>query len=54
MKSIKVVNQTLNELKVEKHPNKTFIGQISKGFDFSGYTFETYDLSSVKDSSKLS
>jgi RNA-directed DNA polymerase len=25
-KAIQVVNQTLNELKVEKHPDKTFIG----------------------------
>jgi RNA-directed DNA polymerase len=44
-KAIQIVNQTLNELKVEKHPNKTFIGQISKGFDFSGYSFESKRLS---------
>ena len=31
---------TLNELKVEKHPDKTFIGWIAKGFDFLGYSFE--------------
>jgi len=33
-----IVNQTLNELKVEKHPDKTFIGRIAKGFDFLGYS----------------
>jgi hypothetical protein len=25
---------------VEKHPDKTFIGWIAKGFDFLGYSFE--------------
>ena len=24
---------------VEKHPDKTFIGRIEKGFDFPGYHF---------------
>ena len=38
-------NQTLNEIKVEKHPDKTFIGRIAKGFDFSGYSFEPKGLS---------
>ena len=37
--------QTLNELKVEKHPDKTFIGRIAKGFDFLGYSFEPKGLS---------
>jgi hypothetical protein len=37
--AIKVVNQTLAELELAKHPDKTFIGRISKGFDFLGYTF---------------
>jgi len=40
-----IVNQTLNELKVEKHPDKTFIGRIAKGFDFLGYSFEPKGLS---------
>ena len=39
------LNQTLNELKVEKHPDKTFIGRIAKGFDFLGYSFEPKGLS---------
>ena len=30
-KAVQIVNQTLNELKVEKHPDKTFIGRIAKG-----------------------
>ena len=37
--------QTLNKLKVEKHPDKTFIGRIAKGFDFLGYSFEPKGLS---------
>ena len=40
-----IINQTLNELKVEKHPDKTFIGRIAKGFDFLGYSFEPKGLS---------
>jgi hypothetical protein len=30
--------QALAELKLEKHPDKTFIGRIEKGFDFLGFT----------------
>lgn len=37
--AIKKVNQTLGELKLERHPEKTFIGRISRGFDFLGYAF---------------
>ena len=32
-------------IKVEKHPGKTFIGRIAKGFDFLGYSFEPKGLS---------
>ncbi len=28
---------TLNLLKVEQHPDKTFIGRVERGFDFLGY-----------------
>ena len=42
---MQIVNQTLNELKVEKPPDKTFIGRIAKGFDFLGYSFEPRGLS---------
>jgi len=37
--AIRLVNRTLVELKVEQHPDKTFIGRISRGFDFLGYLF---------------
>ena len=30
---------------VEKHPDKTFIGRIDKGFDLLGYSFEPKGLS---------
>jgi RNA-directed DNA polymerase len=43
--AIKIINQTLNELKVEKHPDKTFIGRIERGFDFLGYRFSPRGLS---------
>jgi RNA-directed DNA polymerase len=31
--AIQIVNQTLNKLKVEKHPVKIYIGRIAKGCD---------------------
>jgi hypothetical protein len=37
--AVKVVNQTLGSLNLEKHPDKTFIGRIERGFDFLGYHF---------------
>ncbi len=36
-KAIRIVNQTLNELRVEQHPGKTTIGRGDRGFDFLGY-----------------
>ena len=39
-KAVKVVNEILAELKVEQHPDKTFIGRVERGFDFLGYSFE--------------
>ena len=41
---IKLLNQCFNELKVDKHPGKTFIGRIEKGFDFLGYHFSRNPL----------
>ncbi len=35
-RAIAVVNQTLAELRVRQHPDKTYIGRISRGFDFLG------------------
>jgi hypothetical protein len=44
-RAIKIVNQTLAELKVGKHPDKTTIGRIERGFDFLGYHFTPGGLS---------
>ena len=44
-KAIKVLNQTFDELKLEKHPDKTFIGRVEKGFDFLGYHISPEGLS---------
>jgi hypothetical protein len=43
-KAVKQLNQILNKLKVEKRPDKTFIGKISRGFDFIGYHFDGQQL----------
>jgi len=37
-KAVKLVMQTLDELKLEPHPDKTYIGRASRGFSFLGYT----------------
>ncbi len=47
-KAIKVLNQTFDELKLEKHPDKTFIGRVEKGFDFLGYHISPEGLSLAK------
>jgi hypothetical protein len=38
------VNQTLAELHVEPHPDTTFLGRISRGFDFLGHAFQPAGL----------
>jgi hypothetical protein len=43
-KAVKALNQILNQLKVEKHPDKTYIGKIENGFDFLGYHFNGSQL----------
>jgi hypothetical protein len=43
--AVKAVNQTLRALSLEKHPDKTFIGRIERGFDFLGYHFSLAGLS---------
>ena len=35
--AIRIVNETLNVLQVDKHPDKTFIGKVESGFNFLGY-----------------
>ena len=42
--AIKAVNGVMADLRVEKHPDKTFIGRISRGFDFLGYWFSPSGL----------
>ena len=36
-RAVKVMNETLEKLKLTKTPDKTFVGRISKHFDFLGY-----------------
>ncbi len=38
-KAVKAVNEVLGGLRLEKHPDKTFIERIERGFDFLGYHF---------------
>ena len=42
--AVKAVNEVLGALRLEKHPDKTFIGRIEKGFDFLGYHFSRTGL----------
>ena len=46
--AVKVVNQALGALRLEKHPDKTFIGRIERGFDFLGYHFGPAGLTVAK------
>ena len=39
-KTTLIANQTFNELKVKKHPDKTFIGRFAKNFYYIEYSFE--------------
>ena len=43
-RAVKTLNQGLEDLKLEKHPDKTFIGRIDKGFDILGYHFSPRGL----------
>ena len=38
-KVVEVVNGMPGSLGLEKHPDKTFIGRVERGFDFLGYHF---------------
>ena len=38
-RAIRLVNETPVALKLAQHPDKTFIGRASRGFDFLGYQF---------------
>jgi len=39
-----VLNQTFNELYLEKHPDKTFIGRTERSFDYLGYFLKPDEL----------
>jgi hypothetical protein len=43
-----LLNQTFNKLKLEKHPKKTLIGRLDRGFDFLGYHFHPQGLTVAK------
>ncbi len=43
--AVKGVNQVLASLKLDKHPDKTYIGRIEKGFDWLGYHLSPAGLS---------
>ena len=47
-RAIKAVNEVMAKLRVEKHPDKTFIGRITRGFDFLGYWFSPQGLGVAK------
>jgi hypothetical protein len=36
------------DLRLEKHPEKTFIGRIERGFDFLGYHFSPKGLTAAR------
>ena len=46
-RAVKRVNEILNELHVEQHPDKTFVGRISRGFDFLGYDFSSTGITGM-------
>ena len=48
-RAVAEVNRVLSSLGLEKHPDKTFIGRIEKGFDFLGYHFSFQGLTVAKD-----
>ena len=44
-RAVKVLNQVLSSLGLEKHPQKTFVGKVERSFDFLGYHFRAGGLS---------
>jgi len=43
--AIKIMNETLNELRLKTHPDKTSMGKIEKGFNFLGYHISSSGIS---------
>ena len=46
-RAVRIVNETLRELRVEQHPDKTFIGWIERGFTFLGYWIKEKGVTGV-------
>jgi hypothetical protein len=47
-RAVRLVNEILGALRLEKHPDKTAIGRIERGFDFLGYRFSREGLGLAK------
>ena len=45
---VKQLHRILNELKVENHPDKTYLGKSVNGFDFLGYLVNGSQLTVAK------
>ncbi|MCH7686654.1 MAG: group II intron reverse transcriptase domain-containing protein [Planctomycetes bacterium] len=46
-RAVRLVQQTLDELKVQTHPEKTFVGKTERGFSFLGYQINSAGLVGV-------
>jgi len=46
-RAVKTLNQFFNHFGFKQHPDKTFIGRISKSFDWLGYQFNKQGVISV-------
>ena len=47
-KAIRELNRTFDGLRLAKHPDKTAIGRVERGFDFLGYHFKPPGISLAK------
>ncbi len=47
-KAVRLVNEVLESLKLEKHPDKTFIGRAERGFSFLGYHLTPRGISAAR------
>jgi RNA-directed DNA polymerase len=46
-RAVRIVNETLTELKLQQHPDKTFVGRTERGFSFLGYDFNADGLTGI-------
>jgi hypothetical protein len=51
-RAARVMQQTLAELKVQTHPDKTFLDRTARGFDFLGYRFGPDGLTGVAEATR--